>query len=94
MGNGVDVPVSWSLGACACPARMFAITVANPAFAGGGGVRGQTRGRMNTRVNIIVTNWRPQVLTRSRTLTSSSEFLLSHTRVFCCLFFVPPHSSR
>lgn len=41
---------------------------------------------MNTRVNIIVTNWRPQVLTRSRTLTSSSEFMLSHTRVFCCLF--------
>lgn len=40
----VHAPVSWPVGARACPARVFAITVANPADAGGGGVSGQMGG--------------------------------------------------
>lgn len=66
---------------------MFAITAANPAYAGGGGVRGQMRGCVITRADITVTNWRSQVLTRSQTLTSFAQSSWFHTCVCSVVFF-------
>lgn len=81
VGNGDGAPVSWPVGACACPARMFAITVAKRAYAGGGGVGAQMRGCMNTCVIIIVTNWRSQV----PTLTNPHELLRVHGFTRACV---------